>query len=173
MDAPDAAARTWTWRAAAVSGGRPAVRAPGDRRVQRRRQPDCAAIHVNREVQPESCRRSSGASASVTIRSWPREASPAPAHQVLVNGVIVTASGLLVWRRPRQPDSGLGYGYRAVSCGRRGSVETSSARRSCTRWTGRQYLLVPAASAPARGAGPGADSAARLGRCTRALPLEQ
>ena len=47
----------------------------------------------------------------------------------LLNGVIVTASGLRVRRRPRQRDSRMGHRHRRASCGRPVSAATSSARR--------------------------------------------
>ena len=50
-DAARSARGTRTRCAAAVPGRRSAIRAPGDQRVQHGRQPDCAAVHVDREVQ--------------------------------------------------------------------------------------------------------------------------
>ena len=53
VDAARRACGTRTRGAAAVPGRRSAIRAPGDQRVQHGRQPDCASVHVDREVRPE------------------------------------------------------------------------------------------------------------------------
>ena len=53
VDPPGTARRTWAWCVTALSRRRAAVRASGDQRIQHGRQPDRAAIHVDREVRPQ------------------------------------------------------------------------------------------------------------------------
>ena len=78
----------------------------------------------------------------------------------LLNGVIVTASGLAVRRRPRQPDPRVGQRYRCQLWASRFGGEFVGSP-VMYEMAGRQYLLVPAADTPPRGAGSGA--AAPLG----------
>jgi quinoprotein glucose dehydrogenase len=100
-----------------------------------------------------------------TTRSWPRAASPAPGArpgQRRDRHRIRSA----VRRRPRQPDSRVGYRHRpSVWSSRFGGDFVGSP--VMYEMAGRQYLLVPAASTPPRGAGPGD---APLGWIAYALP---
>ena len=105
-------------------------------------------------------------SASATIRRWRRAASPArarPDH----NSLIVTESGLVFGagrdNQIRAWDSDTGKQLWSSRFG--GNFIGSPVMYEMD---GRQYLLVPAADTPPRGAGPGA--AAPLGWVAYALP---
>ena len=108
--------------------GVPQYERPDDQRVQHGRQPDCAAVHVDREVRPERA----GDQVACRLRRRSRNsrpaASPARARPRVLNGVVVTASGLC-----SAPAATIrfarGTATPAVSCGRRVSAATSSARR--------------------------------------------
>ena len=168
VDAARRARGARTWRAAAVPGRRSAIRAPGDQRVQHGRQPDRAAVHVDREVRPECAghqvarrlRRRPGAGRARCHRYRnARHAQWRDRHRV--------RSALR--RGPRQRDSRVGHRQRRADL-------VVAVRRRLHRLAGDVRNGGASVSAGARGghAAPGAGAAPTgpLGWIAYALPLK-